>query len=185
MRPVELWRTKGFTSGTTWDSSSDNWLDHLDTQNEAHGSSGCSASDVEFNATTGVRYAAAHNFSTTSFGLRASDESDPYGWKRFTNDAYLRVHHNMPPQQIRMSQLSMCPGGSCHSPSAAVRIRTLPSITASDVTDPDGDQVSVQFSLAWEQMRGDERHGKGLVALRCLGRRRCGDSLGGKDTRDR
>jgi hypothetical protein len=157
-RPVELWRTKGFTSGTTWDSSADNWLDHLDTQNEAHGYSGCSASDVEFNATTGVRYAAAHNSSTTSFGLRASDESDPYGWKRFTNDAYLRVHYNMPPQQIRMSQLSMSPGGSCHSPSAAVRIRTLPSITASDVTDPDGDQVSVQFSLAWDA--GD---GKGLT----------------------
>jgi hypothetical protein len=157
-RPIELWRTKGFTSGTTWNSSSDNWLDQLDSQNEAHGYSGCAASDVEFNATTGVKYAAAHNYSTTTFGLRAGNEGDAYGWKRFTDDAYLRVHYNMPPAQIRMSQLSMSPGGSCHSPSASVRIRTLPSITAGNVTDPDGDEVSVQFSLSWDA--GD---GKGLV----------------------
>ncbi|WUH89251.1 LamG domain-containing protein [Streptomyces sp. NBC_00433] len=157
-RKVELWRTKGFTSGTTWNSSSDNWLDLLDTQNEAHGYDGCAASDVEFNATTGVRYAASHNSSTTAFGLRADDEGDKYGWKRFTDDAYLRVHYNMAPKQIPMSHLSMSPGSSCHSPSAPVRIRTLPTINASDVTDPDGDQVSVQFAVAWDA--GD---GKGLT----------------------
>jgi concanavalin A-like lectin/glucanase superfamily protein len=157
-RPVELWRTKGFTSGTTWNSSSDNWLDHLDTQNEAHGYSGCAASDVEFDATSGMKYAASHNYSTTTFGLRASDESDAYGWKRFSDDAYLRVHYNLPPKQIAMSQLSMSPGGSCHSPSNPVRIRSLPSIKAGDVTDPDGDQVGVQFELAWDA--GD---GKGFT----------------------
>jgi Concanavalin A-like lectin/glucanases superfamily len=155
---VELWRTKGFTSGSTWNSTSDNWLDKLDTQNEAHGWSGCAASDVEFNATTGVKYAASHNSSSTSFGLRASDEGDPYSWKRFTDDAYLRVHYNQPPKQIAMSQLSMSPGGTCHAPSKAVRIRTLPSLTASNVTDPDGDEVSVQFALSWDA--GD---GKGVT----------------------
>nr|WSX74756.1 LamG domain-containing protein [Streptomyces sp. NBC_00899] len=157
-RKIELWRTKGFSSGTTWNSSSDNWLDLLDTQNEAHGYDGCAASDVEFNATTGVKYAASHNSSSTTFGLRAYDESDKYGWKRFTDDAYLRVHYNMPPKQIPMSHLSMSPGSSCHSPSSPVRIRTLPTISASDVTDPDGDEVSVQFAVAWDA--GD---GKGLV----------------------
>ncbi|WP_377267659.1 LamG-like jellyroll fold domain-containing protein [Peterkaempfera sp. SMS 1(5)a] len=157
-RKVELWRTKGFTSGTTWNSSSDNWLDLLDTVNEAHGYSGCAASDVEFDATSGVKYAASHNSSTTSFGLQASDESDPYGWKRFSRDAYLRVHYNAPPKQIGMSQLSMSPGGSCHSPSSPVRIGSLPSITAGNVTDPDGDEVSVQFELSWDA--GD---GKGFT----------------------
>lgn len=157
-RKVELWRTKGFLSTTTWNSSADNWLDLLDTQNEAHGYSGCAASDVEFNATTGVKYAAAHSSPTTSFGLRATDEGDKYGWKRFTDDAYLRVHYNMPPPQIPMAHLSQSPGSTCHSPSAPVHIRTLPSITAGDVTDPDGDQVSVQFALSWDA--GD---GKGLV----------------------
>ncbi|MFF7153981.1 LamG-like jellyroll fold domain-containing protein [Streptomyces sp. NPDC008139] len=156
-KPIELWRTSGFTKGTTWNSSADHWLDHIDTRTEAHGSSGCAASDVEFNATTGVKYAAAHNSGTTTFGLKAN-ESDPYGWKRFTNKAYLRVHYNQPPKQIPMSHLSMSPGASCHSPSTSVRIRTLPTISASDVTDPDGDQVSVQFSVAWDA--GD---GKGLV----------------------
>lgn len=157
-KPIELWRTKGFTSGSTWNSTSDNWLDKLDTQNEAHGWSGCAASDVEFNATSGVKYAASHDSSTTTFGLQAGDEGDPYGWKRFSDDAYLRVHYNMPPKQIAMSQLSMSPGGTCHAPSKAVRIRTLPSLTAGNVTDPDGDQVSVQFALSWDA--GD---GKGVT----------------------
>ncbi|WP_055586593.1 LamG-like jellyroll fold domain-containing protein [Streptacidiphilus griseoplanus] len=157
-RKVELWRTKGFTSGTTWNSSSDNWLERLDTVSTANGYSGCAASDVEFDATTGVKYAASHNSSTTTFGLRATDESDAYGWKRFSDDAYLRVHYNLPPKQISMSQLSMSPGGSCHSPSSPVRIGSLPSITAGNVTDPDGDQVSVQFELSWDA--GD---GKGFT----------------------
>ncbi|GAA1042262.1 LamG domain-containing protein [Streptomyces murinus] len=157
-RSVELWRTKGFSSGTTWNSSSDNWLDRLDTKSEAHGFSGCAASDVEFDATSGVKYAAAHNSSTTTFGLRASDESDAYGWKRFSDDAYLRVHYNMPPKQIGMSQLSMSPGGTCHSPSSPVRIGRLPSISASNVTDPDKDEVAVQFELSWDA--GD---GKGFT----------------------
>lgn len=157
-RPVELWRTKGFTSGTTWNSSADNWLARLDTVNTANGYSGCAASDVEFDATSGVKYAASHNSSSTTFGLRASDESDAYGWKRFSDDAYLRVHYNAPPKQIGMSQLSMSPGGSCHSPSSPVRIGSLPSITASNVTDPDGDEVSVQFELSWDA--GD---GKGFT----------------------
>ncbi|MFI0719142.1 LamG-like jellyroll fold domain-containing protein [Streptomyces sp. NPDC021224] len=155
---IELWRTKGFTSGTTWNSSSDNWLDLLDTKNEAHGfSSSCKSSDVEFNATAGMKYAASHNYTTTTFGLRATSEGDKYSWKRFTDDAYLRVHYNMPPRQIPMSHLSMSPGSSCHGPSSPVRIRTLPTISASDVTDPDGDQVSVQFAVAW-----DAKDGKGL-----------------------
>lgn len=154
-RPIELWRTSGFTSGTTWNSSKDHWLDRLDTQTVAHGYTGCAASDVEFNAKTGVQYAAAHNSATTTFGLRASDETDKYGWKRFSDDAYLRVHYNRPPEQVGMSQLSMSPGGVCHGPSNPVHISRLPSLKASNVTDPDGDEVAVQFESVWDA--GDGR----------------------------
>ncbi|MEV3855587.1 LamG-like jellyroll fold domain-containing protein [Streptomyces sp. NPDC050095] len=148
-RSVQLWRTKAFGSSTTWNSSADNWLDLLDSRDVAHGGAGCAAGDVEFNATAGVKYAASHSSTYTSFGLRAASETDKYGWKRFSDDAYLRVKYNLPPKQLSMGQLAMSPGATCHAWDAAVRVRSLPKIMANDVKDPDGDRVAVQFQLYW------------------------------------
>ena len=148
---IELWRTKSFSSSTTWNSSQDNWLDRLDTRSVAKGGKGCAAAgDVEFDAAAGVKYAASHDSAYTSFGLQATDEDDRNSWKRFSDDAYLRVRYNAPPKQIKMSQLAMSPGGSCHKPDAKVPVNTLGKIIASDVTDPDGDQVSVQYQAWWD-----------------------------------
>ena len=157
-RDVELWRAKAFGPTTTWNSSSDNWQERLDTEDVAHGSPGCPSGDVEFDATDGVEYAAANNSAYAYFGLKATDESDKYGWKRFGDDAYLRVTYNRPPQQIAMSQLTMNPGGSCKTPASRGYVRTLPQITANNVTDPDGDEVGVQFEAVWDS--GD---GKGSI----------------------
>ena len=155
-RTVQLWRTKSFSSSTTWDSSKDNWLDQLDSRDVAKGysSSSCPSGDVEFNAIDAVKYAASHGSSTTSFGLRAADEDDNVAWKRFSDDAYLRVKYNQPPKQLSMSQLTMSPGGTCKKPDQKVSVRNLPTITASGVKDPDGDQVSVQFQLWWDAGSG-------------------------------
>ncbi len=158
-RPVQLWRTKAFDSETTWNSSANNWLELMDSKSVAKGgSASCPSGDVEFDATAGVRYAASHDSSYTSFGLRApeSDENDKYSWKRFSDDAYLRVKYNEPPKQLTMSQLTMNPGATCKKPENKVRIRSLPTITANDVKDPDGDQVSVQFQLWWDSGTGFE-----------------------------
>ncbi|MFP8904455.1 LamG domain-containing protein [Streptomyces atacamensis] len=158
-RTVQLWRTKSFSSSTTWNSSSDNWLEHLDTRDVAHGySASCPADDVEFNAKKAVQYAADHSSSYTSFGLRAGYEDDKYGWKRFSDDAYLRVQYNRPPKQLAMSQLRMEYGGTCKKPDYKARVRTLGKIYAEDVTDPDGDTVSVEFEAKWDS--GD---GQGLI----------------------
>ncbi|MPY57781.1 LamG domain-containing protein [Streptomyces spongiae] len=154
-RSVQLWRTKSFDSNTTWNSSSDNWLDELDSRDVAKGaSSSCPGGDVEFDATAGVKYAASHDSAYTSFGLRAANEDDKYGWKRFSDDAYLRVKYNQPPKQLAMSQLTMSPGSTCHKPDSKVAIRSLPQISANDVKDPDGDQVSVQFQVWWDAGSG-------------------------------
>ncbi|MEV6534186.1 LamG-like jellyroll fold domain-containing protein [Streptomyces sp. NPDC051639] len=154
-RSVQLWRTKPFSADTTWNSSADNWLDQLDSRDVAKGgSASCPAGDVEFDATAGVKYAASHDSAYTSFGLRAANEDDKYGWKRFSDDAYLRVKYNQPPKQLTMKQLTMDPGATCKKPESKVRVRDLPKITANDVTDPDGDQVSVQFQLWWDAGSG-------------------------------
>ncbi|MGW0810912.1 LamG-like jellyroll fold domain-containing protein [Nonomuraea sp. NPDC002799] len=160
-RNVELWRTKGISSSTTWNSqlASGFWIDKLQTVNTAHGyGSGCAAGDVEFWAGRAVQEAAAHGWTTTTFGIRASDENDPYGWKRFSDHASLRVEYNRPPAQISMSQLTSQPGGACGKAGAPKYVRSLPKLTANNVTDPDDEAVAVQFAANWDS--GD---GKGSI----------------------
>ncbi|MEU0254730.1 LamG-like jellyroll fold domain-containing protein [Streptomyces sp. NPDC006184] len=160
-RSVQLWRTKGISSSTTWNSQSESgfWIDQLGTKSFAYGFDGCAAKDAEFDVRSAVQQAADKKWPTMTFGLRAGDESDEYGWKRFSDDAYLRVKYNRPPQQIKMSQLEMEYGGTCKKPSDAPRVRTLGKIYANDVTDPDGDDLAVQFQAKWDA--GD---GKGTIA---------------------
>lgn len=160
-RGVQLWRTKGISSSTTWNSqnASGFWVDHLKSESFAHGHEGCAAKDAEFNVKSAVQQAADGKWSSMTFGLRASSESDKYGWKRFSDKAYLRVKYNRPPTQVKMSQLTMEYGGTCKEPGTAARVRTLGTIRANNVTDPDADNVKVQFQAKWDS--GD---GKGLIA---------------------
>ncbi|TWV27757.1 LamG-like jellyroll fold domain-containing protein [Streptomyces albidoflavus] len=160
-RSVELWQTKDISSSTTWNSqnSSGFWTKQLASESFAHGHTNCSAKDAEFNVKSAVQSAANAKNSTMTFGLRAGSESDKYGWKRFSDKAFLRVKYNRPPPQVKMSQLAMEYGGSCKKPTSAARVRTLGKIYANNITDPDGDPISVQFQAKWDA--GD---GKGLVA---------------------
>ncbi|MEV7087133.1 LamG-like jellyroll fold domain-containing protein [Streptomyces sp. NPDC093085] len=160
-RSVELWRTKDISSSTTWNSqnASGFWIKQLRSESFAYGYDGCSAKDAEFDVKSAVQEAANGKWSTMTFGLRAGSEADGYGWKRFSDKAYLRVRYNRPPPQIKMSQLSMEYGGTCKKPANAAKVRTLGKIYANKVTDPDGDNVSVQFQASWDT--GD---GKGMVA---------------------
>ncbi|MDN3024439.1 LamG-like jellyroll fold domain-containing protein [Streptomyces sp. S.PB5] len=157
---VQLWRTKGINSSTTWNTQTADgfWADLQKTQSEAKGwSSDCPGGTVEFWALRAVQQAAANGWSTTTFGLKARDENDVLSWKRFSDDAWLRVQYNRPPTQIRMSQLTQDPGGACSS--TPKRVRILPTIRANSVTDPDGDDIAVQFQASWDT--GD---GKGYTA---------------------
>jgi concanavalin A-like lectin/glucanase superfamily protein len=144
---VQLWRATGFASTSTWNTTTDNWVERLDSRDVAH----CSSTPVEFNAKAAVVDAAAGKWSATTFGLRAFDESSMAWWKRFADDAALRVNYNQPPAQPVMSQLTMNPGGAC-APSSAQKWSksATPQLTAMGITDPDGDDVSVQFQVSWD-----------------------------------
>lgn len=150
-RSVELWETKDISSSTTWNSqnASGFWKKKLSSKSFAHGYSGCAAKDAEFSVTSAVKDAATARDKTMTFGLQAASESDAYGWKRFSDKAFLRVHYNRPPAQLKASQLTMTFGGTCKSSSKAAHVRTLGVIHAVDVKDPDGDSVSVQFQAKW------------------------------------
>ncbi|MER6270534.1 LamG-like jellyroll fold domain-containing protein [Streptomyces sp900105755] len=151
-REVQLWRTKPISSSTTWNSqdNSDFWIGRLRTLSFAYGSDGCAAADAEFDVKDAVATAAAKKWSTITFGMKATDEADRYTWKRFSDDAYLRVQYNRAPAKIALSQLGMSPGGPCVAADKMVRIRSAATIRANDVTDPDGDPVSVQFQADWD-----------------------------------
>ncbi|MCX4237244.1 DNRLRE domain-containing protein [Streptomyces sp. A15ISP2-DRY2] len=151
-RGVQLWRTKDISSSTTWNTqkASGFWIDHLKTESFAHGYDGCAAKDAEFDVKSAVQQAANKKWSTMTFGLQASSETDPDGWKRFSDDAFLRVQYNRPPPQIKMSQLTMQYGGTCKRSGSLARVRTLGVINANNITDPDGDRVAVQFQAKWD-----------------------------------
>lgn len=160
-RGVQLWRTKDISSSTTWNTqnASGFWIERLRTESFAYGYEGCAAKDAEFNVKSAVQQAADGKWATMTFGMQASSETDPYGWKRFSDKAHLRVKYNRPPQQIKMSQLTMEYGGTCKKPADAARVKTLGVIYANNITDPDGDNVAVQF-----QAKRDTGDGKGLIA---------------------
>ncbi|MFI1814602.1 LamG-like jellyroll fold domain-containing protein [Streptomyces sp. NPDC020422] len=158
-REVQLWRTKGISSSTTWNSqlASGYWIKQIAKGSFAYGYDGCSAKDAEFDVKAAVQEAANGSWSSMTFGLRSSDESDAYGWKRFSDDAYLRVKYNRPPAQIKTSQLLMEYGGTCATKTPA-RVRTLGKIYLDGVTDPDGDNIAVDLEAKWDA--GD---GKGFI----------------------
>ncbi|MFE6775287.1 LamG-like jellyroll fold domain-containing protein [Streptomyces sp. NPDC057702] len=151
-REVQLWRTKAISSSTTWNSqnAAGFWADHLRTSSFAYGAEGCAAADAEFEVGGVLRQAAEQGWPSITFGLRASGESDRYGWKRFADDAYLRVRYNRRPTQLRTAQLTLDPGGTCRPGDQAVRVRSLPTVRVTNVTDPDGDTVGAQFQATWD-----------------------------------
>ncbi len=155
-RTVQLWKTKVFGTSSTWSSTSDNWLDHLDSQDTAKGYSGCPAGDVILDATSAMKEAAAGGWSTLTLGLRAATEDDQLGWKRFEDDPSLRVHYNTPPPQPKMSSLTSQPGGACKGPGGPARVNVPPKAYAK-LTDPDTEdagKVRGQFQAAWDDGTG-------------------------------
>jgi hypothetical protein len=97
-REVELWYTGSISSGTTWNNQPD-WRSHLDTVNDARGwGSDCPAGNLVFDTTAGARTSQANQFNTLTLGLRASNETDVYAWKKFdANSAVLSTTYNTRP----------------------------------------------------------------------------------------
>ncbi|MFB6937215.1 LamG-like jellyroll fold domain-containing protein [Streptomyces chartreusis] len=161
-REVQLWRTKGINSSTTWNTqdASGFWIDHLQNRSFAHGYDGCAAADAEFDVKDAVATAASKKWPQITFGMRASasGEGDRYSWKRFSDDAFLRVRYNRPPPRIATSQLTMDPGGTCEPNDTRVRVRSRATLRANNVSDPDKDRIQVQFRALWDTGDGWKQH---------------------------
>ncbi|MEV7343620.1 LamG domain-containing protein [Streptomyces sp. NPDC093544] len=101
---VDLVRTGNISSSTTWPGPTANWDLMVDRNVSAGRGSACDPSQpdaaIEFNdnpdetnenLTSTVKKFAAGDFSRLTLMLKAHDESDPNGWKRFDDDAILDV----------------------------------------------------------------------------------------------
>ena len=157
-RNVELWQTKPISASTTWNSqnAAGFWQKQISWSSFAYGAEGCAAQDAEFDVKGAVQAAANAKWSSFTFGMKVSTETDRYTWKRFSDKAFLRVKYNRPPTQVKTSQLAMEYGGVCST--TVPRVRTLGKIYVNGVTDPDGDNVALQVQAKWDA--GD---GKGTV----------------------
>ncbi|MEV7365474.1 LamG-like jellyroll fold domain-containing protein [Streptomyces sp. NPDC091299] len=147
-KPVELWRTGSISSSTKW-SSPLAWSSRVDTVTTAKGySSSCPGGNVEFDATGAVSYTAGQSASTTTLGLRASDEDDEIGWKQFASPSDTKptlsvtfVSKPSTPTNVKMSSPSLACASSQSTP--AVIRDTTPTLTAAPKS-ADGSQSTLR-----------------------------------------
>lgn len=112
-RPVEAWATNTIGKSTTWNNQP-TWVRRLSTVNVAKGwGSACLPGGVEFDVTSQAVDAAAKKWPTMTIGLRASDERDNYGWKKFKNNPSLVIEYNSLPVAPVAADVWSDPGGSC------------------------------------------------------------------------
>ncbi|MFD5325424.1 FG-GAP-like repeat-containing protein [Streptomyces sp. NPDC127092] len=106
-------------------------------------SSQCGAGNLEFDATSWMRTAAAAGKEGITLGMRAADESDTYGWKKFDpKTAVLEtVYNHLPglPSGLGTSPASRCTSG-------ALIGNTTVSLYAK-VSDKDAGNLTAVFEL--------------------------------------
>ncbi|GLW11300.1 hypothetical protein Misp01_64280 [Microtetraspora sp. NBRC 13810] len=149
-RPVELWHTGAIGSGTTWNAQP-SWKSRVATVDVAKGyGSGCSDGGVDFNATSIVTSAAAGRWADLTLGLRASNESDTFGWKKFRNNPVLEITYNSRPNvpDQRSATVGASQGVPCATGAAAPYVTTPTPTLRARVSDPDaarGQTVRAHF----------------------------------------
>jgi ricin-type beta-trefoil lectin protein/concanavalin A-like lectin/glucanase superfamily protein/fibronectin type III domain protein len=149
-RPVQAWNTGAISSSTTWNSQP-GWNSDDDSQNVAHGyDSSCPAKGVGFDVKSTIQSAADHKWTQATFGLRAGDESDPYGWKQFSNTATMAITYNHTPNTP--TGLSTSPATSCTASTPTVVGDGNVSLYV-PVSDPDGGTLGVVIDM-WKTSTG-------------------------------
>src|SRR5690606_4706951 len=115
---VQLWRTSALVSHATWNNTAGTWGnggaggEHLTSRDVAY----CSRAPVEFggaNLRSHVQDAVNKGYGTITLGLKAYSESSMAWWKRFADDAYLKVQYNNPPHQPNTDTMYADPGTQC------------------------------------------------------------------------
>lgn len=144
--PVELWTTGGISSATTWNHQP-SWNTRIDTQNVAHGwSASCPTASVGFDTSSAMADIALHPKPSITLGLRASDESDILGWKKFDH-ATMSMSTTYDRRPNTPSSPHTSPATNCTG--ATTTVGNGDVVLYATVSDPDGGALSATFR-AWE-----------------------------------
>ncbi|MFI8521551.1 DNRLRE domain-containing protein [Streptomyces sp. NPDC085481] len=138
----EVWTTGAASTSTRW-TSQPTWGTKYATSTQTKGfSSSCNDGWVNADVTSMVAAWAANGNGSNHLGLRASDEADPYGWKRFNsgnaaaNTPYLSVTYNSIPAVPTL--VSPANQGATND--------TTPTLSASSL-DGDGSQLTLDYEV--------------------------------------
>ncbi|MFE7766838.1 DNRLRE domain-containing protein [Streptomyces sp. NPDC057438] len=138
----EVWSTGAASTSSRW-SAQPSWGTKYATSTQTKGfSSACADGWVNADVTSLVKAWAAGGSATHHLGVRATDETDPYGWKRFhsgnaaSNTPYLSVTYNSVPELPTL----IAPLG------AAATNDTTPTLSAKAL-DGDGSQVTLDYEV--------------------------------------
>ncbi|MGA6169649.1 DNRLRE domain-containing protein [Streptomyces sp. NPDC012600] len=141
-RSWEVWTTNSASTATRW-TAQPSWNKKWATSTATKGfSSSCADGWVNQDVTAMAAHWASNGNNTNTLGIRATNEGDSYGWKRFnsgnaaSNTPYLSVTYNTKPGAATpVSPLS----GTATS-------NTRPTITGK-ATDADGNTVQLTYEI--------------------------------------
>ncbi|WP_116244698.1 LamG-like jellyroll fold domain-containing protein [Nocardiopsis sp. FIRDI 009] len=160
--PVRAYRTGGFNSSTTWNNQP-SWSKRQDTRSPSDPTASCTPTNqnVRFDVSEAVGRAADNGYSSTSFGLRAGDESTAVQWKRFCDNAQLEVRYNTVPDIPDQSWMGMSPGGACVYGTDRPYVDQPPRLTAylsdGDEFSSSTEKLKAQFRVFWTDQNGEEQ----------------------------
>ncbi|MGW7207581.1 DNRLRE domain-containing protein [Streptomyces sp. NPDC054837] len=158
-RVVQLWRTTGISSKTTWNNQPD-WKEQIDSRDVAHGyNSSCPDADVKFEAQSLAQDAADGGWSKITIGMRATEagEDDSYAWKKFKaiDDApHIKAYYNRKPK-VPTSK-TMTPGPDCDQTAPYTSVGKSDLTFAATSSDPDGNLKYLDFEV-WRTEHEDDK----------------------------
>lgn len=141
---MDLYTTGAISPATTWGSLA--WIEHDGSRTEAHSASCGNTGWKEYDATSSLKRFARDNLTTITLGLRAADESNMNGWKRFRHDATLSVTYNRNPDKPSGMKIDT-PAASCATGSSRPTINSSTPTLSALLKDPDGSNVSAKFEV--------------------------------------
>lgn len=143
-RQFQLWLTGGISTGTTWNKQP-SWSSEIQRKSFAHGwsSSSCPDAYESFTVTSAAQKGADGGWSSITFGMRATSETDTQTWRKFrATSATLEVNYNRPPNEPTGGKSS--PGGNCVVGTGVTVGKKDITLTAT-ATDPDDNLSKLRF----------------------------------------
>lgn len=143
-REIQLWQTGAISSGTTW-KKQPSWSSQVQRKSFAHGySSSCPDAYESFNVKSAAQKGADKGWTSITFGMRATSESDTQTWRKFkASSAALEVAYNRPP--ATPSSVSSAPGGTCNRTTAGTTVGKTNVVLSAKSSDPDGNLKGLRF----------------------------------------